>query len=228
MRRNQKYNLASASGDIPDFLETVPETIFLKMVRGRATGRPHRCLRPVRQPALEDHLARVRRPALDLVQGDGRIYGISRVEDLAHNDCVMWYRQDWFDKAGQARAHDLRGGPRCWRWPLPRATMAWAPRARPSACCGATPSMPPGTAAWTFSGAATAYLPHHWQPEGDKLMYGATRPEMKEALAVLAQWYKDGVFAKDFYTYDTSKAMQNVAANLDGLPLYAVLGRQPG
>ena len=33
---------------------------------------------------------------------NGRIFGIPRVEDLAHNDNILWYRKDWFDTLGLA------------------------------------------------------------------------------------------------------------------------------
>ncbi len=216
---NQKYNLAMASGDMPDFLETVPESIFVKMVEADL-------LEDITDPY--DAFASPRWKAIWREYGElpwtwskinGRLYGLSRVEDLAHNDCLMWYRQDWLDKAGMAvpttfdEVHDV--------------ALAFAQGNYGKGAEGSTIGLL-ASAAGTNNLYATwygsldclwggyGYLPHHWQPEGDGLVFGAIRPEVKEALGMLAQWYQDGVFAKDFYTYDTSKAMQNVAANLCG------------
>ena len=34
----------------------------------------------------------------DTVEVDSSFYGLPRVEDLAHNDTILWYRADWLDK----------------------------------------------------------------------------------------------------------------------------------
>ncbi len=212
---NQKYNLAAASGDIPDFLETVPLTIFLKMVQAKQLEDLTDAYDMYASPRWKAIWREYGELPWTWSKVDGRIYGIPRVEDLAHNDCLMYYRQDWFDKLGK---------------PVPKtfdevhdAAVAFAKGDYGMGAKGSTIGLLwsnaiyatwYGSMDWFWGG--YGYLPHHWQPEGKNLMYGAIRPEVKEALGVLAQWYKDGVFAKDFYTFDTSKAMQNVAANLCG------------
>jgi len=45
---------------------------------------------------------------------------------------------------------------------------------------------------------AYGYLPTSWTRRDGKLVYGAVQPEMKEALKVLAKWYKDGVLTPEF------------------------------
>jgi len=45
---------------------------------------------------------------------------------------------------------------------------------------------------------AYGYLPTSWSRKDGKLVYGAVQPEMKEALQVLAKWYKDGVLTPEF------------------------------
>ena len=212
---NQKYNLAMASGDLPDFLETVPESIFIKMVEAKQLED----LTDAYERYASPRWKAIWREYGDLpwtwTKIDGRIYGISRVEDLAHNDCLMWYRKDWLDKLGKPvpttfdEVHDV--------------AVAFAKGDYGMGAKGSTIGLLWSSdiyATWygsmDFFWGGYGYLPHQWQPEGKDLMYGAIRPEVKEALGVLAQWYKDGVFAKDFYTYNTSKAMQNVAANLCG------------
>jgi len=216
---NQKYNLAMASGDMPDFLETVPPAIFSKMVEADL-------LEDITD--AYDAYASPRWKAIWREYGDlpwtwvtfnGRKYGLSRVEDLAHNDCLMWYRQDWLEKTGKSvpttfeEVHDLalafvEGD---FGQGASGSTIGLLASAAESANLFAT-----WYGSLDFFWGGFGYIPHQWQPEGDGLMYGAIRPEVKEALGVLAQWYQDGVLAKDFYTYGTSQAMQNVAANLCG------------
>jgi len=55
------------------------------------------------------------------------------------------------------------------------------------------------TGLWSVYG-AYGYLPDRWSDKDGKLVYGAVQPEMKEALAKLAQWYKDGVIDPEFIT----------------------------
>jgi len=217
----QKYNLAMASGDLPDFLETVPETVFVQMVQADL-------LEDITD--AYDQYAGERWKGIWREYGDlpwtwskinGRLYGLSRVEDLAHNDCILWYRQDWLEKAGKKvpttfdELYDLA---------MTFATGNFGAGAKgTTAGLLASAAGGPSVLYHTWYGSLDAiwggfgYIPDHWQPEGDKLMYGAIRPEVKEALELLSKWYKDGVFRKDFYTIDTSKSMQDVAANICGL-----------
>ena len=212
---NQKYNLAMASGDLPDFMETVPESIFVKMVEADQLEDITDAYDAYASPRWKAIWREYGELPWTWSKINGRIYGLARVEDLAHNDCLMWYRQDWLDKLGKPvpttfdEVHDL--------------AVTFAQGDYGMGAKGSTIGLLASTdiyATWygslDFFWGGYGYLPHHWQPEGDGLMYGAIRPEVKEALGGLAEWYKDGVFARDFYTYNTSKAMQNVAANLSG------------
>lgn len=47
---------------------------------------------------------------------------------------------------------------------------------------------------------AFGYLPDRWSQKGDKLVYGAVQPEMKDALQLLNKWYKAGVIDPEFIT----------------------------
>ncbi len=47
---------------------------------------------------------------------------------------------------------------------------------------------------------AFGYLPHFWAVKDGKMVYGAVQPEMKEALALLAQWYKAELIDPEFVT----------------------------
>ena len=212
----QKYNLAMASGDLPDFLETVPLTVYIQMVEAGL-------LEDLTEPY--DMYASPRWKAIWRDYGElpwtwtkigGRIYGLPRVEDLAHNDSILWYREDWLEKLGLSvpttfdELHDVALA-------FVEADMGLG---APGTTIGLSASE---TYDHTWYGGLDSiwggfgYIPDHWQPEGDDLMFSAIRPETKEALELLHEWYGDGVFRKDFYTLTTSRTMENIAAGACGL-----------
>lgn len=45
---------------------------------------------------------------------------------------------------------------------------------------------------------AYGYMPEAWSKKDGQLVYGAVQPEMKQALALLAKWYADGVIEPEF------------------------------
>jgi putative aldouronate transport system substrate-binding protein len=47
---------------------------------------------------------------------------------------------------------------------------------------------------------AYGYLPNCWTEKDGNLVYGGIQPEMKEALTILAKWYRDGVLHPEFIT----------------------------
>jgi putative aldouronate transport system substrate-binding protein len=47
---------------------------------------------------------------------------------------------------------------------------------------------------------AYGYIPGQWKNKNGQLVYSSIQPEMKEALGLLAKWYKDGVIDPEFIT----------------------------
>lgn len=47
---------------------------------------------------------------------------------------------------------------------------------------------------------AFGFLPTYWSMKDGEMAYGAVQPEMKQALAKLAKWYKDGLINPEFIT----------------------------
>lgn len=213
---NSKYNLALASGDIPDYLETVPSTIFVQMVEADA-------LEDITD--AWDTYASDRWKAVFADYGElpwtwskvnGRIYGLPRVEDLAHNDTILWYRADWLEQLGLAvpttmdELHDVAKA-------LVEANIG-------KGATGTTLGLLANKQyAHTWYGSldpiwgAFGIIPDHWSKEGDGLMFDGIRETMKEPLTLLNQWYNDGIFRKDFFTLETSDSIQDLAASQCGL-----------
>jgi putative aldouronate transport system substrate-binding protein len=213
---NQKYNLAMASGDLPDFLETVPLSIFVQMVEADLLEDITDAYDAYASPRWKAIWREYGELPWTWSKIDGRIYGLPRVEDLAHNDCILWYREDWLEKVGMSvpttfdELHDV--------------ALAFKEGNLGMGAEGTTVGLLASESySNTWYGSLDAiwggygYIPFHWQPEGDDLMYGAIRPEVKEALGLLNQWYNEGIFRKDFYTITTSQAMSDVGGVSCGL-----------
>lgn len=71
--------------------------------------------------------------------------------------------------------------------------------------------------------------PGIWIEKDGQIEYGSIQPEMKDALAAWAQWYKDGIINKDFITTDHSKMNEDVISGKVGVhPFYQWWGYAPG
>jgi len=213
---NSKYNLAMASGDLPDFLETIPTAIFVKMVEADLLEDLTDAFPKYASQRWQDTWKEYGDLPWTWSRIDGKIYGLARVEDLAHNDTVFWYRADWLETLG-AKApttldelHDL--------------AKAVVDKGLGKGASGTTIGLMANKEyAHTWYGSLDpiwggyGLIPDHWSKEGDGLMFDGIRPELKEPLQLLNKWYNDGIFRKDFFTVQTSDSVQDVASGLAGL-----------
>jgi putative aldouronate transport system substrate-binding protein len=213
---NSKYNLAMASGDLPDYLETVPMTVFIKMVEADLLEDLTDAYPMYASQRWQDTWAEFGELPWTWSRVNGRIYGLPRVEDLAHNDTVLWYRADWFDELGLEVPTTLDE--------LHAAAMAIVEAGIGMGAEGTTIGLMANKEydhTWYGSldpiWGAYGLIPDRWSQEGDGLMYDAIRPELKEPLQLLSQWYQDGIFRSDFFTIETSESVQDVASGQCGL-----------
>lgn len=211
-----KYNLALASGDMPDYLETVPLTIFVQMVQADALEDITDAWDMYASDRWKNAFAEYGELPWTWSKIDGRIYGLPRVEDLAHNDTILWYRADWLDTLGLEPPTTLDD--------LHNVAMAVVEADIGKGAPGTTIGLMANLQydhTWYGSldpiWGAFGVIPDHWTKEGDGLMLDALRPETKDALALLNQWYNDGIFRKDFFTLETSDSIQDIAAGTCGI-----------
>lgn len=213
---NSKYNLALASGDIPDYLETVPINTFVQMVEAGALEDITDAWDQYASDRWKNVFAEYGELPWTWSQIDGRKYGLPRVEDLAHNDTILWYRADWLETLGLAvpttleEVHNVAKA-------MVEANIG---KGAPGTTLGLLANK---QYAHTWYGSldpiwgAFGVIPDHWSKEGDGLMFDGIRETMKEPLALLNQWYQDGIFRKDFFTLETSDCIQDLAASQCGL-----------
>ncbi|MBC7235070.1 MAG: extracellular solute-binding protein [Chloroflexi bacterium] len=217
---NTKYNLALASGDMPDIMETVPLTIFVKMVEANVLLE----LGPIWDQYASERWKETFREFGDKpwVQCtiNGKRWALPRTEQLAQNDTCLWVRQDWLNKLGLEPPKTLDE--------LYEVGMAFVKAGIGAGPAGSTYGLLANVQfrnSWRGS-LDPIWGGHHltcnwsrfgWSKEGDRLRYDGIRPEAKDALALLRKWYADGMFRKDFFTIPTSEVHKDLAAGVCGM-----------
>lgn len=64
---------------------------------------------------------------------------------------------------------------------------------------------------------AFGVMPSFWQEAGGKLVLGSTRPETKDALQVLQNWYQEGLIDPDVFVTDEALRDQKLANSFGGV-----------
>lgn len=221
----QKYNLAMASNDLPDIMQAPPAETFLQMVEADML---------LELGPIWDQYASPKWKAIVEAGGDtvwrrstvnGKRYGIPGASAAAAENVVLWVRKDWLDKLGLKAPEtwqDVRdvaiafteaklGGPDTYG--------LLANQEYHHSWYGSLDSL------WGGYGIATNYGQFGWTKAADgSLEYGGVKPEAKEVLTMLAQWYKDGVFRKDFYAITPDELAPDLASGRCGLQFNPVWG----
>ena len=219
---NQKYNLAMASNQLPDLLEDIPLTIYVKMLQANMLAD----ITDVWNATADDTW--LKKPmeygggvGWAYAQVKGRKMGIPHVERAAQNDKLLWYREDWLQKVGMDVPKTMDD--------LAKVAQAFVKAQLGQGAKGTTiglnvcreinnwySSLDPvfgGYGVIPPYGATQDF----WTPEGSGLMCDNIRPQMKDALAYVHQWYADGVIAPDFFTIPVADSEKIIAANKCGL-----------
>lgn len=216
---DQKYNLAMAANDLPDLCEGVNGTILVKMYEADMLED----ITDVYENAaskewVKDKWAPYGNLPWAYASYKGRKMGLPYVERLIQNDKLMWIRQDWLDKLGLKAPTTMDE--------LYEVASAFKKAELGQGAKGTTL----GIAAqqelgysWYASfdpiiGGVAGTLPGYWTDDGTgKLATGTINPKMKDALALLAKWYKEGLIPADFSTRPTAEAQKLVAGNQAGI-----------
>ncbi|MDF2724421.1 MAG: extracellular solute-binding protein, partial [Paenibacillus sp.] len=126
---------------------------------------------------------------------DGGIYGIPTLNiNSRFREPVIW-RGDWLDALGIAQTPQTLDE---FETALYRIAKGDPDGNSRSDTYGLSSS------ALTMIYGAFGFQPYSWNERDGKLVYGGVQPEMKQALALLARWYKDGVIDPQFITGENS------------------------
>ena len=73
-------------------------------------------------------------------------------------------------------------------------------------------------------------MPSFWTPdENGDLQYDSVRPEIKEVLGTIRQWYSEGLLAQDFFTFAPwQNAGTHIGGNLAGIMYSPAFGAEYG
>ncbi len=214
----QKLNLAIASGDLPDMMETVPLQLFVEMLEADL-------LEDITD-VYEEYASEewMKEPysyggglAWSYAEVDGRKYGLPYVEAAAQDDKALWIRTDWLEKLGLDAPTTLEE--------LEAVALAFAEADMGQGAEGSTIGLSASKEFVTWYSSLDpvfggfGVMPGFWTENDDgSLGNDSVRPEMKDALALLRSWYEKGVLAPDFFTWsagDTAEAL--VGGNRVGL-----------
>jgi putative aldouronate transport system substrate-binding protein len=145
-----------------------------------------------------------------LRNGGSEVYGIPFNHGPAYNvDNLGWIRKDLLDEAGLSVPETLDQ--------LETALYAFKDKGLTEYginCCK-------NLVTWYNSldpiFAAYGVMPTFWMKRGSTpLTYGSTLPEVKDVLARLAKWYKDGIIHPDYYTFGEGDADANITSGKVG------------
>lgn len=215
----QKYNMAMAANDLPELCEGVGGTILVKMYEADMV---EDFTDVYENYASEEWVKSKWAPYGNLpwayASYNGRKMGLPYVERLVQNDKLMWIRMDWLEKLGLQPPTTIDE--------LYEVATAFKEaelgQGAPGTTLGLAAQQDLGYS-WYASfdpiwGAMTGTIPGYWTDDGTgKLVNGTINPLMKDALALLAKWYQEGLIPADFSTRPTAEAQKLIAGNQAGI-----------
>ncbi len=213
----QKYNLAIASNELPDFMETVPLQIYSDLLENDLLEDITDVWEEVAHPVwLKEAMGFGDGVAWQYAEVNGRKMGIPYIEQAAQNDKLLWIRQDWLDAVGMSAPTTIEE--------LHAVMTAFVEADMGQGGAGTTLGIAANSQlnAWYCSldpiFGAWGVIPAFWTPdENGDLRYDSIRPEIKEVLGTLRQWYAEGLLAQDFFTYAPWQNGSHIGGNLAGL-----------
>nr|WP_317449920.1 extracellular solute-binding protein [uncultured Sellimonas sp.] len=149
---------------------------------------------------------------------DGKLYGVPQLSyGIIDQPAQIWIRKDWKEKLNLADPQSMDD--------VINIAKAFQ---KEYGGYGLTENQDLDC----FKILATAWgaYPKIWvETESGELGYGSVQPEMKEALEVYAQWYKEGIVDPQFATKDLEKMLQGELNNEVGIsPYFQYWGYDPG
>ncbi|MEP7359686.1 MAG: hypothetical protein ABI847_20710, partial [Anaerolineales bacterium] len=229
-----KYSLAMASGELPDWMEEIPQSAYVQMLEAgsladitdawNASANAEWMKKP-----LETYLDG--KAAWSYAKVNDRIMAFPMAERAANNAKVLHVRQDWLDKLS-LKVPETLDEVKAVALAFKEAKLGTGSTQIGLNMCksiGRGPSW--GGGGWYASADAItgAYgvISAQWAKDaGGKLVQSDILPQMKEALGRLREWYADGVIPIDFFTLDDSTAMTVTAGNQVGLVYAPAWGAQ--
>lgn len=215
---NDKLNLTIASGDIPDMMIVNPLQLQQLTVAGVIEDMtPY--IDTYANSDLKSAYEETGGSAIEAATIDGKVMGVPNVSPQADAPGMAWVRKDWLDKLGldaPKTVDDIEA--------IAKAFIEQDPDGDGAAdTVGLTGTLQPVAVASNLHGfdaifnAYGAFPTRFFEDDEGQVVYGSVQPETKEALARLAQMYKDGLIDPEFATKNAEKANEMVVAGRSGI-----------
>ncbi|MFC4099309.1 extracellular solute-binding protein [Paenibacillus xanthanilyticus] len=213
----QKVNLAIASNDLPDAL-VVDRNQLRKLIDNDMLEDLTEEYEKYGSQLVKDMYDSTKGLALADATVDDKLYGLPNVAIEADAPSLLWIRQDWLDKLKLPAPKTLAD--------LEKIADAFANQdpdgngkkdtvgltGDKMVVYGQKPN--PNGFDTIFS--AFRAFPKNWIKDASgNVVYGSVQPENKEALAMLADWYKRGLIDPQFALY--KETQEPIVANKTGL-----------
>jgi putative aldouronate transport system substrate-binding protein len=213
-----RLSLAIASGEIPDVM-VVDALQLQQLTEAGALEDLTPIIERYANDDIRENFAMTNNAALQAATIDGRIMGIPNVQPQADAPVMAFVRQDWLDKLGLE-------GPRTVDdiETIARAFIEQDPDGNGVAdTIGLTGTLNPVYVPSNLHGFNAIFNAYGAFPElfyrnaAGEIIYGSVQPEMKDALARLAQWFDDGIIEPEFATSNTDKSNQFIVGGRGGI-----------
>ncbi|MBD5547131.1 MAG: extracellular solute-binding protein [Lachnospiraceae bacterium] len=199
-----KVSMAISSGDLPDIMSVTHEELVALVENDLVedlTDAYNNCASDLMKEIYDSYEGR----SLEMATFDGRLYAMPTT-NISGGPEFLWLRKDWMDKLGLEEPKTLED--------VEAIVTAFVEQDPGNNGVGKTVGIPLCTtesnflygsysSAYKMNNVFTMYgaCPEQWiETAGGNVEYGSVQPEMKEGLAVLADWYQKGLIDKEFST----------------------------
>lgn len=203
----QKKPIMMASGDIPDFIfESDPSGLQNDVKQGFLMELPYATIQK-NAPGYMKIIKEYAPIAWVGTNVDGKNYGMPTTRVLSNYPSFsgLW-RMDWLNNVGITKVPETLDE---MHTALLKLTNDDPDKNGKKDTYGMTGDMGSVGAAYYFVFpeifGSYGVLPFDWMKKDGKIVFGATLPQTKDALATLAQWYKEGIIDPEFVTDSVNK-----------------------
>ena len=191
---NQRMQAAIASNDLPDIFNASGD-VLADMIENQAIEDITDIWTATATDLVKEKKGYPKHPWWGPVTRDGRIFGVPQIAGPGYNiDNVGLIRKDWLDKLGLKIPETLDELDATMRAFVENKLAVYGINAQ-SDLISWSRSLDPVFGAF-------GAMPTCWVKADDgTLQYGSIAPGVKDALAVIARWYGDGLIDPDYYTY---------------------------
>lgn len=211
----QKSNLAIVSGDLPDVM-SVTAAQMVQLAENDLIYDMTDIWETYASDLTKEYYTMQGDAPLNAAKVNGRMMAIPTAPGAYGDGYFIWIRQDWMDKLGLKAPEtmdDLLAI--CEAFTTQDPDGNGVDDTYGLALCKELYS---GYADLQSFMAAFSAFPNMWiEDESGKLVYGSTQPQVKDALAVLADLYAKGQIDPEFGVKDGGKVAESIASNKVGV-----------